>query len=195
MRQAEITRKTQETDISVRLRLDGRGTADITTGIGFFDHMLILLARHGRLDLTVRAHGDLDGDGHHTAEDVGIALGQAIARALGDKRGICRYGQATIPMDEALATAALDVSGRPWLAFEAAFTCERVGAFSTQMTEEFFRALAMNAGLTLHLSCVSGRNDHHMIEAVFKAFARSLRAAVAIDPETEDEIPSTKGIL
>jgi imidazoleglycerol-phosphate dehydratase len=195
MRQAEITRKTQETDISIRLRLDGRGTADITTGIGFFDHMLILLARHGRLDLAIRARGDLDTDDHHTAEDIGIALGQAIARALGDKRGICRYGQATIPMDEALATSALDVSGRPWLAFEAAFTSDRVGSFSTQMTEEFFRALAMNAGLTLHLSCICGRNDHHMIEAMFKAFARSLRAAVAIDPEAGDEIPSTKGVL
>ncbi|MDW7658683.1 MAG: imidazoleglycerol-phosphate dehydratase HisB [Bacillota bacterium] len=195
MRQAEIIRKTHETQITVKLRLDGSGTADAATGIGFLDHMLVLLAKHGRLDLVVQAEGDLDTDDHHTAEDVGIVLGQAIARALGDKRGICRYGQAMIPMDEALAVSVIDLSGRSWLVFEADFASDRVGAFSTQMTEEFFRALAFNAGMTLHLTCPYGRNDHHKIEAMFKSFARSFNAAAAIDPQTADEIPSSKGVL
>jgi imidazoleglycerol-phosphate dehydratase len=167
----------------------------VATGIGFLDHMLVLLAKHGRLNLVVQAQGDLDTDDHHTAEDVGIVLGQAIASALGDKRGICRYGQAMIPMDEALATAVVDLSGRPWLVFEADFSSDRVGAFSTQMTEEFFRALAFNAGMTLHLTCPYGRNDHHKIEAMFKAFARSFSAAAAIDVRSADEIPSSKGVL
>jgi imidazoleglycerol-phosphate dehydratase len=195
MRQAEIKRKTNETQITVSLGLDGSGTADVATGIGFLDHMLVLLAKHGRLNLVVQAQGDLDTDDHHTAEDVGIVLGQAIASALGDKRGICRYGQAMIPMDEALATAVVDLSGRPWLVFEADFSSDRVGAFSTQMTEEFFRALAFNAGMTLHLTCPYGRNDHHKIEAMFKAFARSFSAAAAIDVRSADEIPSSKGVL
>jgi len=195
MRQAEIRRETRETQITASLRLDGEGTADVITGIGFLDHMLVLLAKHGRMDLVVRAQGDLNTDDHHTAEDVGIVLGQAIARALGDKRGICRYGQAMVPMDEALATAVIDLSGRPWLVFIADFTSDRVGAFSTQMTGEFFRALAFNAGMTLHLTCQYGDNDHHKIEAMFKAFARSFKAAAAIDPQTAEEIPSTKGVL
>jgi len=195
MRQTEIRRKTTETDIVVRLSLDGSGEASIHTGIGFFDHMLQLLARHARLDLVVEARGDLDTDDHHTAEDVGIVLGQAIGRALGDKRGIQRYGHAVIPMDEALAAATIDLSGRSYLVFQAEFTADRIGSFSTQMTEEFFRALVFQAGITAHLGCSYGRNDHHKTEALFKAFARSLRDAVAIDPRLQDDIPSTKGVL
>ena len=195
MRQTEIRRKTTETDIVVRLSLDGSGEASIHTGIGFFDHMLQLLARHARLDLVVEARGDLDTDDHHTAEDVGIVLGQAIGRALGDKRGIQRYGHAVIPMDEALAAATIDLSGRSYLVFQAEFTADRIGSFSTQMTEEFFRALVFQAGITAHLACSYGRNDHHKTEALFKAFARSFRDAVAIDPRLQDDIPSTKGVL
>lgn len=195
MRQSEITRKTRETDITVILNLDGDGKAAISTGIGFFDHMLTLLAGHAHIDLSVAACGDLQVDDHHTVEDVGIVLGQAIARALGDKRGIRRYGQALIPMDEALVSAALDISGRPYLVFQADFAGERVGGFTTAMTEEFFRALAYQAGLTLHLTCRYGGNDHHVIEALFKAFARSLGDAVAIDPQRAESIPSTKGLL
>lgn len=195
MRQTEIRRKTTETDIVVRLSLDGSGEASIHTGIGFFDHMLQLLARHARLDLVIEARGDLDTDDHHTAEDVGIVLGQAIGRALGDKRGIQRYGHAVIPMDEALAAATIDLSGRSYLVFQAEFTADRIGSFSTQMTEEFFRALVFQAGITAHLACSYGRNDHHKTEALFKAFARSLRDAAAIDPRLQDDIPSTKGVL
>jgi len=195
MRHTEIRRKTTETDIVVRLSLDGSGEASIHTGIGFFDHMLQLLARHARLDLVIEARGDLDTDDHHTAEDVGIVLGQAIGRALGDKRGIQRYGHAVIPMDEALAAATIDLSGRSYLVFQAEFTADRIGSFSTQMTEEFFRALVFQAGITAHLGCSYGRNDHHKTEALFKAFARSLRDAVAIDPRLQDDIPSTKGVL
>jgi len=195
MRQTEIRRKTTETDIVVRLSLDGSGEASIHTGIGFFDHMLQLLARHARLDLVIEARGDLDTDDHHTAEDVGIVLGQAIGRALGDKRGIQRYGHAVIPMDEALAAATIDLSGRSYLVFQAEFTADRIGSFSTQMTEEFFRALVFQAGITAHLGCSYGRNDHHKTEALFKAFARSLRDAAAVDPRLEDDSPSTKGVL
>lgn len=195
MRQAEVKRETRETQIEVSLNLDGQGTADVVTGIGFLDHMLVLLAKHGRLDLTVRARGDLETGDHHTAEDIGIVLGQAIGRALGEKRGICRYGQAMIPMDEAMAISVIDLSGRPYLAFAADFSGEQVGTFSTQMTGEFFRALAFNAGMTLHLTCPYGTNDHHMIEALFKAFARSFQAAAAPDPLNADQVPSSKGVL
>ena len=195
MRQTELKRKTAETEIVVRLSLDGSGIASVHTGIGFFDHMLLLLARHARLDLVVEAQGDLATDDHHTAEDVGIVLGQAIGRALGDKRGIQRYGHAMVPMDEALASATIDLSGRAYLVFDAQFTADRIGDFSTQMTEEFFRALVFQAGMTAHLACVYGRNDHHKTEALFKAFARSLRDAICIDPRLEGEILSTKGVL
>jgi len=195
MRQAEMTRETQETRIRVRLDLDGRGEATLSTGIGFLDHMLTLLARHARIDLEVDALGDLQVDDHHTVEDTGIVIGKVIALALKDKRGISRYGQASIPMDETIAHAALDLSGRPYLVFQAEFGSDKVGGFSTQMTAEFFRALAYNAGMTLHLSCPYGMNDHHKIEAMFKAFARSLRDAVAIDPNHAGDIPSTKGVL
>jgi imidazoleglycerol-phosphate dehydratase len=195
MRKAEIKRKTRETDITVSLNLDGQGTADIATGIGFFDHMLTLLAKHGQLDLFIRAKGDLDTDDHHTVEDVGIVLGQAISCALENKKGICRFGHASVPMDEALASAVIDLSGRPWLVFQATFTGDRVGTFSTQSTEEFFRAVAMNAGLTLHVACPYGYNDHHKIEAMFKAFARCFAQAITINPALGDQILSTKGML
>ncbi len=195
MRQATINRKTQETEITIALTLEGEGIAKIDTGIGFLDHMLTLLARHGRLNLEVAAKGDLQVDGHHTTEDIGIVLGQAIARALGDKRGIRRYGSASVPMDEALVTAALDISGRSFLVFNVSFSGVRTGDFETQLAEEFFRAVAFNAGLTLHLTCEYGQNDHHIIEAMFKAFARSLADAVSIDPNRADDILSTKGVL
>lgn len=195
MRQAEMTRQTQETQIHAKLDLDGRGEANVSTGIGFLDHMLTLLARHARIDLDVSALGDLQVDDHHTIEDTGIVIGKAIALALKDKRGICRYGQALVPMDEALIQAVLDISGRPYLVFQAVFHGDKVGGFSTQMTAEFFRALAYNAGMTLHLTCPYGLNDHHIIEGMFKAFARCLRAAVAIDPSHAEDIPSTKGVL
>ena len=195
MRNAQLTRTTTETTVRVHLDVDGLGTSEIDTGIGFFDHMLDLLARHGGLDLTVAASGDLRVDGHHTVEDVGIVIGKTIAAALGEKRGINRYGHAVIPMDETLATCALDISGRPFLVVKADYAGERVGDFDTSLTEEFFRALAFNAGITLHLSCEYGTNDHHKIEAMFKAFARALRMAAAIDPDFSDRIPSTKGVL
>ena len=195
MRNAQLTRTTNETTVRVHLDVDGLGTSEIDTGIGFFDHMLDLLARHGGLDLTVAASGDLRVDGHHTVEDVGIVIGKTIAAALGEKRGINRYGHAVIPMDETLATCALDISGRPFLVVKADYAGERVGDFDTSLTEEFFRALAFNAGITLHLSCEYGTNDHHKIEAMFKAFARALRMAASIDPDFSDRIPSTKGVL
>ncbi|MDD3192883.1 MAG: imidazoleglycerol-phosphate dehydratase HisB [Oscillospiraceae bacterium] len=193
MRQADCSRKTKETDISLSLNLDGDGRADIQTGIGFFDHMLTALAVHSGADLTIRAQGDLEVDCHHTVEDLGIVLGKALAEALGDKSGIARYGSALIPMDEALASSVLDVSGRPFLVFSIPLKNERVGMFDTCMTEEFFRALAMNAGITLHLQVPYGANDHHMIEAAFKAFAHSLKAAVS--PLAAGQILSSKGIL
>ena len=195
MRNAQLTRTTNETTVRVHLDVDGLGTSEIDTGIGFFDHMLDLLARHGGLNLTVAASGDLRVDGHHTVEDVGIVIGKTIAAALGEKRGINRYGHAVIPMDETLATCALDISGRPFLVVKADYAGERVGDFDTALTEEFFRALAFNAGITLHLSCEYGTNDHHKIEAMFKAFARALRMAASIDPDFSDRIPSTKGVL
>src|ERR1700735_554304 len=194
-RAAEIERSTAETTISLRLSLDGAGAGERRTGIGFFDHMLDLLARHGRLDLTVDAQGDLATGGPHTVEDVGICIGQALDRALGDRAGIFRYGQATVPMDEARAACAIDISGRGLLAFDASrLPAGAIGEFDYELTEEFFRAVAANARLTLHLTIDAGTNAHHMIEATFKAFARALRAAVAEDP-SEHGIPSTKGTL
>ncbi len=187
----EVRRKTREPDVSVTLNLDG-GPRDIATGVGFFDHMLTALAVHGGLGLTVRAQGDLDVDCHHTVEDVGIALGQALGQALGGKEGLRRYGSAYIPMDEALGFCALDLSGRAFLVFSAAFPEERVGAFDTCMTGEFFRALAVNAGVTLHLECRYGKNSHHMIEALFKAFAHALREGAAVEGT---EVLSSKGVL
>jgi imidazoleglycerol-phosphate dehydratase len=193
-RTAEISRRTAETSIELRVALDGTGEGARATGIGFFDHMLDLLARHGRLDLDVSATGDLKTGGHHTVEDVGICLGEALHQALGDRRGITRYGQATVPMDEARASCAIDISGRGLLAFDAALPAGAIGDFDYELCEEFFRAFAANARLTLHLTIETGTNVHHMIEAGFKATARALRAAVAIDP-TETGIPSTKGSL
>ncbi len=195
MRSAQLTRQTLETNITASLVFDGKGKSDITTGIGFFDHMLELFARHSGLSLVLRAEGDLVVDCHHTVEDTGIVLGQVIARAIGDKRGIRRYGEATVPMDEALVQSVVDVSGRPYLVFKAPIRSFHVGDFETQMTEEFFRAVAFNAGLTLHMICHYGTNDHHVIEGLFKAFGRSLKVALSIDPDNPDTILSTKGQL
>lgn len=194
-RRAEIARVTSETDIRVSLDLDGTGQATIATGVGFLDHMLTALARHALLDLTVQAKGDLHIDDHHTTEDVGIVIGQAIRQALGEKRGIRRYGAALIPMDEALAEAALDISGRPFLAWSVAFQRPKIGTFDTELVEEFFRALAFNAGVTLHVTLKAGTNAHHVAEACFKALARALRQAVEPDPRAGGAIPSTKGAL
>jgi imidazoleglycerol-phosphate dehydratase len=193
-RSAEITRTTKETDVALRLALDGTGAGERATGVGFLDHMLDLLARHGRLDLDVRVTGDLETGAHHTVEDTGLAFGQALDRALGDRAGIYRYGHAVVPMDEARASCALDISGRPHTAFEADLPAGLTGGFDHELTEEFFRAVANSARLTLHLKVEAGSNAHHVIEALFKAFARALRAAVAIDP-TETGVPSTKGTL
>ena len=194
-RLATLTRTTSETDISVTLDLDGTGRADIQTGIGFLDHMLTALARHGLFDLTVRAKGDLHIDFHHTTEDVGIVIGTAIHKALGDKRGIRRFGQALIPMDETLAEAAVDISGRPFLAWNVDFERPKIGEMDTELFEEFFRALAFNAMVTLHVTRRTGHNAHHVAEACFKATARALRMAVEPDPRIGDAIPSTKGAL
>ena len=194
-RRAEISRETSETAITVALGLDGEGRADIATGIGFLDHMLTALARHGLFDLTVRAKGDLHIDFHHTTEDVGIVIGQCLRQALGDKRGIRRYGAAVIPMDEALAEAAVDISGRPFLAWSVTFAQPKIGEMDTELFEEFFRALAFNAGITLHVTQKSGTNAHHVAEACFKALARALREAVEPDPRAIGAIPSTKGVL
>ncbi len=193
-RTAEIERKTAETDIRVSLALDGDGSGERDTGVGFLDHMLDLLARHGRLDLTVSADGDLETGAHHTVEDVGICIGQALDQALGDRAGIARYGQATVPMDESRASCAIDISGRGLCAFEATLPPGAIGNFDHELAEEFFRALSSNAKLTLHVTIERGTNAHHVIEAAFKAFARALRAAVALDA-TERGIPSTKGTL
>jgi imidazoleglycerol-phosphate dehydratase len=193
-RTAEIDRRTGETHVRVSLDLDGTGAGERETGVGFLDHMLDLLARHGRLDLSVNATGDLQTGAHHTVEDVGICIGQALDQALGDRAGITRYGQATVPMDEARASCAIDISGRGLLAFEADLPPGAIGNFDHELAEEFFRALAANARLTLHLTVERGTNVHHVIEATFKALARALRAAVALDP-TETGVPSTKGVL
>jgi imidazoleglycerol-phosphate dehydratase len=193
-RAAEIDRNTAETEIHVSLTLDGDGTGTRDTGVGFLDHMLDLLARHGRIDLDVSARGDLQTGAHHTVEDVGICIGQALNQALGDRAGITRYGQATIPMDESRASCAIDISGRGLCVFEALLPAGSIGNFDHELTEEFFRAVATNARFTLHITVETGTNAHHVIEATFKALARALRAAVALDP-TEHGVPSTKGTL
>ncbi|MEA2983932.1 MAG: imidazoleglycerol-phosphate dehydratase [Alphaproteobacteria bacterium] len=195
MRTASIKRKTKETDVEVSVDLDGQGAATVSTGIGFLDHMLDLLARHSRIDVTVKARGDLHIDHHHTTEDVGIALGQAVKQALGDMRGITRYADVHVPMDEALTRVAIDISGRPFLVFKAEFVRDKVGTFDTELVQEWFQAFAMNAGITLHAQTLHGTNDHHIAESCFKGLARALRAAVAIDPRAKDEVPSTKGSL
>ena len=193
-RKATVERKTLETQVALILSLDGTGQADVRTGIGFLDHMLTLLAKHGFLDLTVRAQGDLDVDSHHTVEDVGIVLGDALARALGAKEGIHRYGNCFLPIDETLAQVCLDCSGRPFLVFDAQIPKARLGAFDAEMAEEFFRAVAVHAGLTLHIRILYGANVHHQIEAIFKAFARALAEAVAPDPRVHG-VMSSKGAL
>jgi imidazoleglycerol-phosphate dehydratase len=193
-RSAEITRNTRETELSVRVALDGSGAGARRTGIGFFDHMLDLLARHGRLDLEVTATGDLETGAHHTVEDTGLSFGQALDRALGDRSGIARYGHAIVPMDEARATCAIDISGRPLLVWSADLPPGGIAGFDHELAEEFFRAVSSAAKLTLHVSVDTGTNAHHMIEAAFKAFARALRAATTIDP-SETGVPSTKGTL
>ena len=194
-RSATITRTTTETDITVTLDLDGTGVSDIDTGIGFLDHMLTALARHGLFDITIRAEGDLHIDFHHTTEDVGIVLGQAMRKALGDKRGIRRFGHALVPMDETLAEAAVDISGRPFLVWNVVFERDKIGDMDTELFEEFFRALAFNAMVTLHVTRRAGHNAHHVAEACFKATARALRMATEMDPRAGDAIPSTKGAL
>lgn len=191
---ATVARKTSETDIELTWNLDGTGTYQLNTLVPFFDHMLAQIARHGFTDLTVRCQGDIEIDAHHTVEDVGISLGQALRQALGDGRGIRRYGHAYVPFDETLAFCAMDISGRPHLVFDAQFPREKVGEFDTELVVEFFRALAVNAGMTLHLK-VSGTNTHHMIEGLFKAFARALDAAKQVDPRLAGAVPSTKGSL
>ena len=193
-RRAEIERKTAETQISIKLNLDGEGTCDIATGIGFLDHMLTLLAKHSFMDLTVKAKGDLEVDSHHTVEDIGIVLGEALQEALGDKAGIHRYGNCFIPMDETLAQACLDFSGRPFLVFGAEIPKIRLENYDTEMTEEFFRAVAVHCGLTLHIRVLYGSNVHHIIEAIFKAFARAVAEAAAVDPRVKG-VMSSKGVL
>lgn len=195
MRSAELTRKTGETNIAVSVNLDGNGKSAIETGIGFLDHMLDLLARHSLIDISVKAKGDLHVDFHHTAEDVGIALGQAVRQALGDKKGIRRYASLDMPMDEALTRVALDVSGRPFLVFKVEFSRDKVGEMDTELFQEWFQAFAMNAGVTLHVENFYGDNNHHIAESAFKALARALRHALEIDPRAADTIPSTKGTL
>ncbi len=195
MRKAEVSRTTAETELSVTIDLDGTGRHDNRTGIGFFDHMLDQLARHALIDIAVRAQGDLHVDDHHTVEDVGIALGRALAEALGDKRGIRRYGSCHLAMDEALVRAALDLSGRPFLVWKVAFPSPKIGTFDTELVREFFTALAMNAKATLNVALLDGENSHHIAEAAFKAVAQALRAAVEPDPRMAGAVPSTKGTL
>jgi imidazoleglycerol-phosphate dehydratase len=195
MRTATITRKTHETDITVTINLDGTGRYDCQTGVGFFDHMLDQLARHSLIDIDLRAKGDLHIDDHHTAEDCGIALGQALAQALGDKRGIRRYGACNLPMDDAQVACALDLSGRPYLVWNVDFPTAKIGTFDTELVREFFQALATHGGITLHIDKLHGFNSHHIAEAAFKAVAQALRAAVETDPRKSDAIPSTKGAL
>jgi imidazoleglycerol-phosphate dehydratase len=195
MRSASIKRKTKETDIEVAVNLDGSGVSNIATGIGFFDHMLDLLARHSRIDMTVKAMGDLHIDYHHTTEDVGIALGQAVKQALGDMAGITRYASIHMPMDETMTRVVIDVSGRPMLVFKASFPRDKIGEFDTELVREWFNAFAMNAGITLHVETLYGDNSHHIAESCFKGLARALRTAVGIDPRASGEVPSTKGRL
>ena len=194
-RQAEVSRNTAETQITVRVNLDGTGQAKLATGIGFFDHMLDQIARHGLIDLDIVAKGDLHIDGHHTVEDVGIALGQAVAKAVGDKKGIRRYGHAYVPLDEALSRVVIDFSGRPGLVMNVPFKSGMIGTFDSQLTHEFFQGFVNHAFVTLHIDNLKGENAHHQAETVFKAFARALRAALEIDPRAAGEIPSTKGSL
>ena len=195
MRAASISRRTAETDVSVSIVLDGTGRCAVSTGIGFLDHMLELFARHGLFDLDVEVTGDLHVDQHHSAEDTGIALGQAFAQALGDKRGIARYADLHLPMDETLTRVAVDISGRPFLVFRTAFRVEKIGQFDTELVREWFQAFAMNAGITLHVETLYGANSHHIAESCFKGLARALRRAVAVDPREEGRVPSTKGSL
>ena len=195
MRTAEITRRTAETDVRLRLELDGTGESRVSTGCGFLDHMLTLFARHGRFDLEITCQGDTCVDDHHTVEDVGICLGDAFAQALGDKRGVARYGSALLPMDEALILTAVDLSGRGMLCCELRIPAQKVGTFDTELAEEFFIALARRGDMTLHIRQLAGNNSHHIIEGAFKSLARSLGAAAAVDPRFSQEIPSTKGVL
>jgi imidazoleglycerol-phosphate dehydratase len=195
MRKAEVVRKTGETDIRVNLMLEGSGKSAIDTGVGFLDHMLTLFARHGRFDLEVSCKGDTRVDDHHSVEDIGIALGKAFDQALGEKKGVVRYGSTLLPMDESLILSAVDLSGRGMLVYDLNIPAVKVGTFDTELTEEFFRAFAHNAGATLHLKQLDGKNSHHIIEGAFKSVARSIRTAVAIDPDFAEEIPSTKGVL
>jgi imidazoleglycerol-phosphate dehydratase len=195
MRSATIKRKTKETDIEVAVNLDGSGVSEIATGIGFFDHMLDLLARHSRIDMKVKAVGDLHIDDHHTSEDVGIALGQAVKQALGDMAGITRYASIHMPMDETLTRVVIDISGRPMLVFKTAFPRDKIGTFDTELVREWFNAFAINAGITLHVETLYGDNSHHIAESCFKGLARVLRTAVGIDPRAAGEVPSTKGRL
>lgn len=195
MRKATIERKTTETQVSCTVNLDGTGAYDVATGVGFFDHMMEQLARHSLTDITLKAKGDTHIDDHHTVEDCGIALGQAIAKALSDRKGIARYGSCDLPMDETLSRCAIDVSGRPFLVFKVAFPAEKIGTFDTELVREWFQAFAMHAGITLHIENAYGANVHHIAEASFKALARALRQAIEIDPRQKDRIPSTKGSL
>ncbi|MAQ82118.1 MAG: imidazoleglycerol-phosphate dehydratase [Maritimibacter sp.] len=195
MRTAEIVRKTAETDISVSIELDGTGSYEMDTGIGFFDHMLDQLSRHSLIDMKVRCQGDLHIDDHHSVEDTGIAIGQALAKALGDKKGIRRYGSCLLPMDDALVRAALDLSGRPYLVWNVDIAAQKIGTFDTELVREFFQALSTHGGITLHVDALHGINAHHIVEAAFKAVARALREAVETDPRKSDAIPSTKGAL
>ncbi len=195
MRKAEIKRDTAETKISLKLDLDGRGNSKVSTGVGFLDHMLTLFAKHGHFDLEISCIGDTQVDDHHSTEDIGICLGKAFANALGDKAGIYRYGDITLPMDEALILAAVDISGRSYLGYALEIPTEKVGSFDTELVEEFWTAFTSNAGLDLHLRQLAGKNSHHIIEGAFKAAGRALRKAVAIDPDFADEMPSTKGVL
>ena len=195
MRKVTTNRKTKETDIKLTLNLDGKGVANINTGCGFFDHMLDLFARHARFDLDVTCKGDINVDYHHTVEDVGIVLGQAIKKALGDMKGIIRYGSTTLPMDESLILTALDISGRSYLKLDLPIRASKIGDFPVELIEEFFLAFVRHAGITLHIVKMAGTNAHHIAEGAFKSFARSLKTAVAIDKDFADEIPSTKGVL
>lgn len=195
MRTAEIYRSTAETSIDVAVNLDGSGVYTVSTGIGFLDHMLEQLSRHSLIDMTVKTVGDLHVDQHHTTEDTAIAIGEAVAKALGDKRGIVRYGSVYSPMDETLTRVALDISGRPWLVFKAAFTTPRLGEWDTELIEHWFHSFAQAAGITLHIENLYGSNNHHVVESAFKGLARALRQAVEIDPRKADAIPSTKGML
>ncbi|MEM0988783.1 MAG: imidazoleglycerol-phosphate dehydratase HisB [Pseudomonadota bacterium] len=195
MRTATLSRKTAETDITAQIDLDGTGAYDNQTGVGFFDHMLDQLARHALIDMQVRATGDLHIDDHHTVEDTGIVLGQALTQAMGDKRGIRRYGSCLLPMDDTLVRAALDLSGRPYLVWKVDFTAPKIGSFDTELVREFFQAFSSHGGITLHVECLDGINSHHIAEAAFKAVARSLRDALETDRRKADAVPSTKGIL